>query len=62
MDANIAINWLSNNDTVPNPKKFWLMFLATDKSIGKEMALAGKTVKLSSTVELPGIIRQKFEF
>ena len=62
MDANIAINWLRNNETVPNPKNFRLMFLARNKSIGKEMSLAGKTVKSSSTVELPCIIRQKFEF
>ena len=59
MDANIAINWLNNNDMVANPKKFQLMFLARNKSIEKEMSFVGKAIKSSSTVELLGITLDK---
>ena len=39
MDANIAINWLNNNEMVANPKNFQLMFSARNKSIKKETSL-----------------------
>ena len=42
MDANIAINWLNNNEMVANPQKFQLMFLARNNSIEKEMSLLEK--------------------
>ena len=59
MDANIAINWLNNNEMVANPKKFQLMFLARNKSIEKEMSFVGKAIKSFSTVELLGITLDK---
>ena len=59
MDANIAINWLNNNEMMANPKKFQLMFLARNKSIEKEMSFVGKAIKSSSTVELLGITLDK---
>ena len=63
MDANIAINWLNNNEMVANPKKLQLMFLAKNKSIEKEMFFVGKAIKSSSTVELLGItINKKLNF
>ena len=49
MDANIAINWLNNNEMVPNPKNFQFLFLARNKSIKKEMPFVGKPTKFSST-------------
>ena len=52
MDANIAINWLNNNEMVTNAKKFQLLFLVKNKSIEKEMSFVGKVVKSSSKVEL----------
>ena len=45
MDANIAINWLNNNKMVPNLKKIQLLFLASNKSIEKEMSFIGKAMK-----------------
>ena len=39
MDANIAINWLNNNEMVTNPKKFQLMFLAMNKRVLKRKCL-----------------------
>ena len=59
MDANIAINWLSNNEMVANPKKFQLMFFARNKSIEKEMSFVVKAIKSLSTVELRGITFDK---
>ena len=59
MDANIAINWLHNNERVANPKKFQSMFLARNKIIEKEMSFVGKAIKSSSTVELLGITLDK---
>ena len=56
MDANMAINWLNNNEMLANPKKFQLMFLARNKSTEKEMSFVGKAIKSSSTVKLLGII------
>ena len=55
MDANIAINWLNNNEMVANRKKF----LARNKSIEKEMSFVGKAIKSFSTVELLGITLNK---
>ena len=59
LDANIAINWLNNNEMVANPKKFQLMFLARNKCIEKEMSFVEKAIKSSSTVELLGITLDK---
>ena len=59
MDANIAINWLHNNERVAYPKKFQFMFLARNKIIEKEMSFVGKAIKSSSTVELLGITLDK---
>ena len=42
MDANIAVNWLNNNEMVPNPNKFQLMSSARNKSIKKETSLLEK--------------------
>ena len=47
MDANIAINWLNNNEMVANPEKFQLMPLARNKSVKKEMPFVGKAIKPS---------------
>ena len=55
MDANIAINWLNNNEMVVNPKKFQLMFVAKNKS---RKSFVGKT-KSSGTVGLLGIALDK---
>ena len=52
MDANIAINWLNNNEMVANPKKFQLMFLARNESTEKGISFVGKAIKSSSTIEL----------
>ena len=52
MDAKIAINWLNNNEMVPNPKKFQLMFLARNKCIEKEMSFTGKAIKSCSRVKI----------
>ena len=57
--ANIAINWLNNNEMVANPKKLLLMFLARNKSIEKEKSFVGKAIKSSSTAELLGIALDK---
>ena len=46
MDANIAINWVNNNEMVANPKKYQLMFLARNKSIEKEMSFVRKNNKI----------------
>ena len=59
MDANIAINWLNDNEMVANPKKFKLIFLARTKSIENNMSFVGKAIKSSSTVELLGITLDK---
>ena len=59
MDANIAINWLNNNEMVANPKKIQLMFLARNKSIEKEVSFVGKAMISSNTVELLGITLDK---
>ena len=59
MDANIAINWLNDNEMVANPKKFKLIFLARNKSIENKMSFVGKAIKSSSTVELLGITLDK---
>ena len=59
MDVNIAIKWLNNNGTVPNPRKFQLMFLARNKSIEMEMSFVRKAIKSSRTVELLGITLDK---
>ena len=42
MDANIAVNWLNNNEMVANPNKFQLMSSARNKSIKKETSLLEK--------------------
>ena len=55
MDANIAINWLNNNEMVVNPKKFQLMFVAKNKS---RKSFVGKT-KSSGRVGLLGIALDK---
>ena len=57
--ANIAINWLNNNEMVANPKKLLLMFLARNKSIEKEKSFVEKAIKSSSTAELLGIALDK---
>ena len=44
INANIAINWLNNNEMVANPNKFPLIFLARNKSIEKEMSFVGKAI------------------
>ena len=44
INANIAINWLNNNEMVANPNKFPLIFLARNKSIEKEMYFVGKAI------------------
>ena len=59
MDANMAINWLNNNEMVANPKKFQLMFLARNESIEKGISFLGKAIKSSSTVELIDITLDK---
>ena len=59
MDANIALNWLNNNEMVANTKKFQLIFLTRNKSIEREMSFVGKAIKSSSTVELLGIALDK---
>ena len=59
MDANIAINWLNNNEMVPNPKNFRFLFLARNKSIKKEMPFVGKSTKFSSTGITKQIKKQK---
>ena len=59
MDANIAINWLNNNEMGTNLKKFQRIFLARNKCIEKEMSFVGKAIKSSSTVELLGITLDK---
>ena len=59
MDANIALNWLNNNEMVANTKKFQLIFLARNKSIEREMSFVGKAIKSSSTVALLGITLDK---
>ena len=46
MNANIAINWLNNNEMVANPKIFQLMFLARNKSIEKVMPFLKKQYNL----------------
>ena len=58
-DANIAINWLNDNEMVADPKKFQLIFLARSKSIEKEMSFVGKAIKSSSQVELLSITLDK---
>ena len=59
MDANIAMNWLNNNEMVANLKKIQLMFLARNTNIEKETSFAGKAIKYSSTVELLDITLDK---
>ena len=59
MDANIAINWLNNNEMVANPKKFQLMFLTRNESIEKGISFVGKAIKSSSTIELINITLDK---
>ena len=59
MDANIAINWLNNNEMVANPKKFQLMFLARNESTEKGISFVGKAIKSSSTTELIDITLDK---
>ena len=59
MDANIAINWLNNNEMVANPKKFQLMFLARNESTEKGISFVGKAIKSSSTIELIDITLDK---
>ena len=59
MDANIAINWLNNNEVVANPTKFQLMFLARNKCVEKEMSFVGKAMKSTGTAELLGITLDK---
>ena len=49
MHVNIAINWLNNNEIVPNPKDFQLVFLSRNKGIEKEMPFVGKATKSSCT-------------
>ena len=55
MYANIAINWLNNNEMVANRKKFQLMFLARNKSIEKEICFVEKAINSSGTIALLGI-------
>ena len=50
MDANIAKNWLNNNEEVESPKNFNL-----NRTIEKKMSFARKAIKSSCTVELQGI-------
>ena len=59
MHVNIAINWLNNNEIVPNPKELQLVFLARNKGIEKEMSFVGKATKSSCTFELLGITLDK---
>ena len=59
MDANIAINWLNNNEMVANSKKIRPVFLARNKSIKKETPFVGNAIKSSSPVELVGITLDK---
>ena len=59
VDANVAINWRSNNEVVPNLKKFQLIFLTRNKTIEKEMSFVRKGIKFSSTIELLGITLDK---
>ena len=59
LDANIAINWVKNNEMVAKPKKLQLMLSARNKTIEKKMSFARRTIKSSNTAELLGVTLDK---
>lgn len=42
MEANVAINWLKNNDMVAYSKRFQLKFLTSNKNFEREILFTGE--------------------
>lgn len=54
-DMKIAMTWFQNNSLSPNPKKFQLMFLGTNKITYKCLSINGNKCFSKTSIKLLGI-------